>query len=207
MKTPERIIRDITDFIFLEDEPKPADAIFIPGSAWPEMPEHAARLYRQGLAPVIVPSGRYSYKAGRFAGPKSKQDVYSSDYETEWEFERAVLILNGVPESAILREDQSTHTVDNAFFTRKAVEDAGLTIRSAIICCKPYHARRCLMTYGWAFPGVELLICSAAAEGLTRDNWHMTEQGRARVLGEVSKCGSYFKDVVGLFTKNAQHPL
>ena len=199
MTIQERIIRDITDFIFLEDEPKPSDAIFIPGSAWPEMPEHAAELYRQGFTPVIVPSGKYSYKAGRFSGPKSKRGIYPGDYETEWEFERAVLIQNGVPERAILREDQSTHTVDKAFFTRKAVEAAGLAICSAMICCKPYHARRCLMTYGWAFPGVELRICPAAAEGLTRDNWHLTAHGRERVLGEVSKCGSYFKDVEELF--------
>lgn len=205
MNTADRIIRDISMFIFVKDVPHAADAIFIPGSSRPELSEHAAALYCRGFAPVIVPSGKFSYQAERFAGPKFKRDAYSGEYETEWEFERDVLLKNGVPETAILREDQSTHTVDNALFTHQAVEAAGLVLRSAIICCKSYHARRCLMTYGWAFPGVELCICPVDTDGVTCDNWHLSANGRERVLGEVSKCGSYFKDVTELYSHAETH--
>ena len=33
-----RIVNDITDFIFLEDRLEKADAIFIPGGSYPELP-------------------------------------------------------------------------------------------------------------------------------------------------------------------------
>lgn len=57
-----RIINDITNFIFVEDEPKKADAIFLPGGSHPEQPEYAAELYKQGFAPIIVTSGGVSVK-------------------------------------------------------------------------------------------------------------------------------------------------
>ena len=203
MNTSERIIRDITDFIFVEDRLERADLIIIPGSSWPELSERAAELYHGGWAALILPTGKYGYQSGCFRGLKSKSDVYSGDYCTEWEFERHVLIKNGVPEEAILREDQSTHTVENAFCARRAADECGLTVKRAILCCKAFHARRCLMTFGWAFPETEFLLCPTVLEGVGRDTWHLTAYGRERVLGEVSKCGSYFQDVAELFAENS----
>ena len=51
------IMREIGDYIFVEDEPKEADIILIPGNGYPQMAEQAARLYRDGYAPVVLPSG------------------------------------------------------------------------------------------------------------------------------------------------------
>ena len=50
-----RIITDISDFIFVEDTPEPADAIFLPGGTHAEQPEYAAALYRQGYGKWLVP--------------------------------------------------------------------------------------------------------------------------------------------------------
>ena len=50
-------IRDITNYIFLENALAPADVIFIPGCARPEHTEEAARLYREGYATLLIPSG------------------------------------------------------------------------------------------------------------------------------------------------------
>ena len=63
-----RIVNDITDFIFLEDRLEKADAIFIPGGSYPELPERAAELWKEGYAPYVVPSGRFSITRGEFAG-------------------------------------------------------------------------------------------------------------------------------------------
>lgn len=52
-----RIITDISDYIFVSDEPQKVDAIFLPGGSHPEQPEYAAELYRKGLAEWLVPSG------------------------------------------------------------------------------------------------------------------------------------------------------
>ena len=47
----------ITDFIFIENEPEAADVIFIPGGPCGEIALHAAELYHQGYAPLLIPSG------------------------------------------------------------------------------------------------------------------------------------------------------
>jgi uncharacterized SAM-binding protein YcdF (DUF218 family) len=199
--TAKRILDDITSFIFLEDEPIKADIILIPGSASPQPAERAAELYRAGWAKLILPSGKFSYKRQRFEGPVELRDRYAGPYETEWEFLRDVLIKNGAPENAVLREDQSTHTVDNAIFSRQVLDGSGLAVHSALLCCRAYHARRCLMTFGWAFPGVEFAVCPVETHGIGRGNWHKTAEGREKVMSEVSKCGSYFKDIAALWSE------
>ena len=50
----------LTDFIFTEQKPEKADAIFVPGGLYGEIAQHAAELYQQGFASLIVPSGKYS---------------------------------------------------------------------------------------------------------------------------------------------------
>jgi hypothetical protein len=57
------------------------------------------------------------------------------------------------------------------------------------------------MTFGWAFPGVELIICPVETEGIARESWHSTAPGRERVLGEVSKCGGYFAEEAGAWSE------
>ena len=41
-----RIIKDISDFIFIEDEPQRSDIIFLPGGAHAEVPEKGAQIYK-----------------------------------------------------------------------------------------------------------------------------------------------------------------
>lgn len=62
----EKQIQEITDYIFLEDKLEKADAIFIPGCDRPEHTEEAARLYKDGYAPLLLPSGGYTKVQGVF---------------------------------------------------------------------------------------------------------------------------------------------
>ena len=139
-----RIIVDISNFIFVSDEPKTVDAIFLPGGSHPEQPEYAAKLYNKGLAKYVIPAGGVSVKRDKWPGVRSKAEIYNGDYKTDCEFFTDVLIKNGVPRTAIYGEDKSGHTRDNAFLSRNVVNDNGLEIKMAIIACKAFHARRCL---------------------------------------------------------------
>ena len=56
----DKFLNQITEFIFVEDKAEKSDMIFIPGSGFPQLAEEAAKLYHQGLAPYILPSGKYS---------------------------------------------------------------------------------------------------------------------------------------------------
>lgn len=187
-----RMIIDISDFIFVSDTPKKADAIFLPGGSHPEQPEYAAALYRRGYAKWLIPSGGISVKREKWPGVRSKADIYSGNYQSDCAFFTDVLVKNGVPASAIIGEDQSGHTRDNAFLSRKVADENGLEIKSAIICCKAFHARRCLMLYSLAFPKTKLYVCPVVCMGITKDNWYKTERGIDRVLGELARCGNQF---------------
>lgn len=63
-----RIITDISDFIFVSDKPCKVDAIFLPGGSHPEQPEYAAELYKKGFVPICIVSGGVSVKNQRFDG-------------------------------------------------------------------------------------------------------------------------------------------
>lgn len=187
-----RIINDITKFIFVEDKPQKVDAIFLPGGSHPEQPEYAVELYRKGYAKWLVPSGGISVKRDKWPGVRSKADIYNGDYQSDCDFFTDVFIKNGVPSDVIVGEDKSGHTRDNAFLSRMVVEESGLDIKKALIVCKAFHARRCLMLYQMAFPDTTFYVCPVVCMGITKENWYKTEQGIDRVLGELARCGNQF---------------
>ena len=192
------IINDISNFIFVDDIPEKSDIIFIPGGSFPEPSEQAAELWLNGFAPLILPSGKYSQKIGHFAGVQTKKELYDGEYETEWDFMKFVLMKSGVDEKSILVEKDGGDlgTYDNAFMSRAVTDSLRLTIKKAIICCKSFHARRCLMTYSWAYPGTKFIICPTVNRNIRKDNWFHDEIGIERVMSEVQKCGQYFKKAI-----------
>lgn len=188
-------LQAVTTFLFAEDPPQKADILFIPGCSYPQPAELAARLWREGYAPYVLPSGRYSIKGEGFPGARIRRERYPGPYETEWAFFCDVLVKNGVPPEAVLREDQASFTKENAFLSRKRTDREGLAVRSALICCQPYHARRCLLYYQLAFPEAELRACPAPVNNIGRDTWFCTRAGIDKVMGELARCGSQFPEL------------
>ena len=178
----------ITDFIFMEDEPGPADVIFVPGNNMPDMAVRAAGLYHAGYADFILPSGRYSKLAGRFTGT----GPLAQGCETEWAFLRKILLKAKVPDEAILREDKATFTWENAIFSRRVLEKAGLPFHTAILCCQAYHARRAWMYYKQQFPETEILVVPVETMGIRRSDWFLSKEKTDVVLGEMSRIGEQF---------------
>lgn len=189
-------IREITSFIFVEDKPEKADIIFVPGGSWPEPTERAAKLWLEGYAPYILPSGKYSMSKGYFPGSMTKADKYNKNYETEWEFMKDIAFSYGVDESAIIKEDNSEWTKQNAFNSRSVTDDKNLDIKKAIICCKSFHAKRCLMFYSFAYPNTKFILCPVDIEGITKNNWYETEAGIDKVMGELSRVGGQLKNAI-----------
>ena len=187
-----RIIHDISNFVFVQDTLQKADIIFIPGSFYKKLAEEAALLWKAGYASLIVPSGRYSIVRGK---PFSMGD---RQYQTECEFLSDILKTNGVEQNVILGEDKASFTQQNARYSKKLLEGKKIEIKKAIICCKSFHARRCLMYYQFAFPDVEFIMypvtyCEDGIE-ITKDNWYQTEKGLDIVLGELRRYGEQFKE-------------
>ena len=132
-------------YLFLSDCPGPtesADFILAAGSHDLRVPEHAAKLYRKGLAPLIVCSGGLGKVTdGLFREPEAIL------------FARRCIAC-GVPEDRILTETESTNTGENIRFTRRILREKGLYPRSGILVSKPYMARRVFATAYRQWEGV-----------------------------------------------------
>lgn len=193
----DRLIKDISDFVFTEDKIEKADIIFIPGGSYPELAEEAARMWKEGLAPIIMPSGGVSIKTGKFNGAKSKRHLYDLDYKTEFDFLKDVLIKNGVDEEAILRENKASFTKQNATYSMEVVKNENLVIKKAIICCKAFHARRCLMSYQFVFPETKFYMRAVSIlknnNKISKNTWIESQEGIDLVLGEIERYSTQFR--------------
>ncbi len=180
----------VTDFIFVEDEPTRADILLIPGGSRPQLMEKAIELYRQGLATYILPSGGANKKL--------------NGQESEWKYLQNIALTKGVPENAILREDQAKNTFENAAFSWRVIQQSAIDVKKAILVCKAHHARRALLTYQTAFPSnVAFTVCPIVDEReVSKESWFLDEAKIALVLSEVEKIGQYFAKYVPDWVKN-----
>ena len=199
-----KFLRDITEFIFLEDLPEKADLIIVPGNTWPQPARRAAALHHEGMAPYIVVSGRYSKGQQTFAGAACEGDRYKGAYMTEADFLTDVLIREGVPETAVLQERKAEFTLENARYIRKLLEEKKMTVKKALICCQAFHARRCRMYFEYVFQDtdVEFLMCPAVTQGISRCSWMESQKGLDTVLGELRRCGEQFAWMCGHQDRN-----
>ena len=182
----------LTDFIFTEQKPEKADAIFVPGGLYGEIAQHAAELYQQGFAPLIVPSGKYSIVEGKFTEVQSPEKYKGRYFETESDFLTQILVDEGVKKSDILQEKEASYTYQNALFTKDLLEKKGLHLKKVILSCQAYHARRCLMYYQLLYPKTEFYVVPVNADGITRENWRKNEEGIDAVTGELSRIVKQF---------------
>lgn len=185
-------INAISDFIFCEDELQNADIIIVPGATRIEIPENAAMLYKKRHAPYIAVSGKYSSKRTEFPLERIKGTKYEGKYNTEGDFLEFVLEQNGVPKDKIIKECKSMNTLENAELIKNEIKK--LSIKSAIICCQAFHARRVQITYSLIFPDVKIYVYPIVTQNISKNNWYKSEYGIKKVLGEVEKCGKYFRD-------------
>lgn len=173
------VVARITEWLFIEQLPQYADVIFIAGSPFAQPAQRAAALYLQGYAPFVLPSG-------------NRWLFHGADGLSECQAMRDVLVAAGVPGEAILREDRARHTVDNARLSAQACRERGIAMRTAILCCQAYHARRCLQDYSREFPGVRIVVCPAVTRNIAADNWFRSFTGICKVATELLKCTKLF---------------
>ena len=182
-----KFLQEITDFIFLEDTPKKADVIFIPGSNEGNLARRAAQLYHEGYAPVLIPSGKYA---------KWRGHNIVEGYETESDYFAKILMDEGVPGEAVWKEREATFTYENAIYTRKMLDQKGIKVKTALLCCQAYHARRSKLYYQVLFPDTEILVCPTVTKEIARDNWFKSRDKIDKVLSELERCGSQFREIV-----------
>lgn len=184
-------MRDTENFIFISDEIAPVDALIILGAPWIELIKKASSLYHQGITPKIIACGKYSLKSGKVNIDRLPEQ-YRKAYRTEAEMIKDILTEHyGVPAQAVIEEDESTNTLENAANGIKILQESG-NAQTIGICCQAFHARRAQMTFESVAPEYDYRIYPADTQGITKDNWSQSEYGISRVMGELERCGRYF---------------
>ena len=183
------LLQTIWDYMVADDElPPRADAIVVGGSGMlTDSALRTAELYRNGIAPVIIVSG--------FAnildfGPtaRNEADVLAD-----------VLVEQGVPSEAILREREATNTGDNIVNSVAVLARANIAAKNIILVHKPYMTRRFLATAlaQWPQPQPKLHVTSwpTTLREYHRFNADLYGDGGARMiclmLGDYERIKSY----------------
>lgn len=133
-------IETLWDYMQLKQQLKPADCLLVMCSNDLRVAEHAAMLYQQKLAPLIVFSGG----TGRFTDGLFD----NSEAETFAEIAHAA----GVPNDAILLETNSTNSGENVRFSHQLLQDKGIVCDSVILVQKPFMERRAIATFEKQWP-------------------------------------------------------
>ena len=132
----------------MHHELRNADSIFALCSNDLRVAERAVDVFEQGYAPYLIFSGG--------VGVLTK-DIFN---KPEAEVFADVARKRGVPEDKILIENKSTNTGENVDFTRKLLEDRGLSMQSFILVQKPYMERRTYATFKKRWPEPDFIVTS-----------------------------------------------
>ena len=112
------------------------------------MAEYAADLYRQGLAPLLLLSGKEGANTeGRFSA-------------TEAEVFGDIARRCGVPAEAILLEKEARNTGENVRFSRELLERPGIRTTRVIAVQKPFMGLRVRATFQKVWPELQVLVTS-----------------------------------------------
>ena len=167
--------RQVTELLFVDDGPGPSDLAIVFGHVEPEVASrrarHAASLFLAGLVPRLL------------SGGVSHSDLAESEAGLTL---RAVLDL-GVPREAVLVEDHSRTTFENASFSVALLRDLDLldaTGTILLVSC-PWHMRRVFLFAREGFPDHVGLRCCPHAGSCTADSWVSSPACRESVIGEA----------------------
>jgi uncharacterized SAM-binding protein YcdF (DUF218 family) len=162
----------LTGQFWVVDEPAaPSDALIVLGddNYLADRAFHAAELYREGVAPVVVASGRMLRRNVSIA------DVMEHDLESF-----------GVPAASIVK---LTHRAEN---TRDEAAEAARLIHArgwkrVLVVTSNYHARRTRFIYGRILPSsISLRVSGARDSEFDPSRWWETRQGQKLFMTELT---------------------
>ncbi len=169
----------------------------------------AVSLYRQGWAPKIIFTGRFSaavtdtpqlipveeLEAAAIEGRLEAKDVPNA--AATWDtglganYMRELAIRMGVPAEAIAVEDKSLHTLENAQFTACILQQQGA--KRIILVTSPFHQLRTYLTFGKVLQpaGIQIVNYYADTGEWNPTTWFLSAENRRLVESELARIRRY----------------
>jgi uncharacterized SAM-binding protein YcdF (DUF218 family) len=148
----------------VDSGPVRAEVMVVLGGGGPERPERAAELFQAGEAPLIICSGLGDAHA-----------------------HKAHLVNAGIPAAAVLLENKSHTTRENAEFTIALLQARHIT--NAIIVTSWYHSRRALACFEHYAPDIRF-YSRPAYFNTPKSEWR--QRDRLRIKAEYAKLLGYW---------------
>jgi uncharacterized SAM-binding protein YcdF (DUF218 family) len=154
-----------------QDELVKSDAIVaVSGGETESRAQEAIAVYKAGWAPVLVFSGA----AADPNGPSNAQAMAT------------IAEREGVPRSAILMDETSTNTRENAANVKQLIDERGF--KSIILVTSPYHQRRAEIAFRRMLgPTFTIINHSAVDHRWRRAHWWASGYSREITLSELQK--------------------
>lgn len=163
-------------FLIVQDKIQKADAIVIlGGDNNGERVEEGVSLFKQGYANHLLMSG----------GPLAWRLT-----SAQWMKKQA--LESGVPEGAILLEEKSRSTIDNARFSLPVILKH--KFRSLILVTSSYHTRRSAGVFKKIYSpaGIKVMVYPARKSEFNPDRWWLRHEDAACVIWEYVSLVLYF---------------
>jgi len=171
--TYETVLDKAGEYLYKKDQIKPADVIVVLGGEQTERVKFSAKLFKEGWA--------------------RKDRVIMSGGPVVWKFTLAYLMKEhakylGVPARAIILEEKSESTEENAKYVKEILLKRGY--KSIILVTSPYHSKRSYIIFQKVM-GDEIEIISVPVpvedSWLSLHGWWKKRLDRSRVLSEYAK--------------------
>ncbi|MBP7950091.1 MAG: YdcF family protein [Verrucomicrobiales bacterium] len=161
----------------VEESPASADAIVVLGGGEDYRPFAAAKLWKEGLAPLIlVPNV-----------PPSPAETLGLR-STTTEIILGVLKSQGVPEAAIQRiGHDASSTREEALAVKTWVEAHPSTVHILLVPTDPFATRRTNWFFEKTLPGIDTRVLRIDPHEYTAETWWEKEQGLIAFQNEVLK--------------------
>ncbi len=154
-----------------QDDLRKADAIVaVSGGETKQRTAEAVKLYKQGYAKTLVFSGA----AADSKGPSNAAAM------------RSDAVAAGVPSKAIIIEEDSASTLENALRTAPIIKDLGA--ESIILVTSPYHQRRASLNFRQILgPKVVIINHSATDSAWRKSSWWHQPSTAGLTFAELQK--------------------
>ncbi|XP_071082322.1 uncharacterized protein SCO4629-like [Haliotis cracherodii] len=139
--------------------------------------QHAAHLFKEGLADWLMFSGKDgTLTTGKWDRPEA--EVF-----------RDVAVRAGVPENKIILEIEATNTGENVAFSHTVLESLNIKPKKIILVTTPYHERRAYATFMKQFQGAASMDVMVTSPEITLQAYPNKEVGSLNdVIGVIMGC-------------------